>query len=75
MKLTDDSQMPFGQHKGRKMEDVPAQYLMYLWGENSNKFKDGKIPEDRPLFGVMEYIEDNLDVLKKEIGEYKISLE
>lgn len=28
--LTDKSPMPYGQHKGFKMEDVPAKYLMWL---------------------------------------------
>jgi len=31
--LTDDSLMPFGKHKGTRMEDVPAKYLDWLDGE------------------------------------------
>lgn len=29
--LTDDSEMPFGIHKGTKMSDVPAQYLLWMY--------------------------------------------
>lgn len=29
--LTDESEMPFGKHKGEKMKDVPAKYLLWLW--------------------------------------------
>lgn len=29
-KLTDEDEMIFGQHKGTKMKDVPAGYLMCL---------------------------------------------
>lgn len=31
MKLTDQSPMPFGKHKGQPMEKVPADYLLWLW--------------------------------------------
>lgn len=59
MKLTDESLMPFGKHKGEKMEDVPATYLMWLY-EN-----------DKCNQPVREYIEDNMDVLEKEVRENK----
>lgn len=32
-KLEDSDPMPFGEHKGKKMEDVPAQYLDWLRGQ------------------------------------------
>jgi uncharacterized protein (DUF3820 family) len=31
--LNDQSPMPFGTHKGKKMEDVPASYLLWLWNQ------------------------------------------
>ena len=34
MAFTDQSLMPFGKHKGKKMEDVPANYLLWLWNED-----------------------------------------
>ena len=56
MALTDESPMPFGKHKNKKMIDVPASYLLFLFEENKcNK-------------EVKEYIEDNMDVLKKQTG-------
>lgn len=53
-KLSDSSLMPFGQHKGEKMIDVPASYLIWL-------FENNKCNGD-----VKEYIKDNLDVLKQQ---------
>jgi uncharacterized protein (DUF3820 family) len=53
--LTDNSPMPFGVHKGEKMANVPAAYLMWLYNENKCNRE------------VQGYIEDNLDVLKEEI--------
>ena len=53
-KLTDSSPMPYGKHRGLKMEDVPADYLLWL-------YKNDKTNEE-----VREYIEENLDVLNKE---------
>ena len=36
--LDDDSLMPFGQHKGIRMEDVPEKYLKWIyWKGTINK--------------------------------------
>lgn len=51
--LTDKDPMPFGKHKGQKMINVPASYLLWLWDDPM--FKTGD---------VHEYIKDNLDVLQ-----------
>jgi hypothetical protein len=32
--LTKDSNMPYGAHKGLKMKDVPAKYLVWLYDNN-----------------------------------------
>jgi len=57
MILKDDSPMPWGkEHKGKAMVDVPASYLLWMW---ENK-KGGPF--------VRKYIKDNLEVLKKEMG-------
>lgn len=53
--LTDDCPMPWGIHKGKRMEDVPASYLIYFYDQN-------KCSAD-----VRAYIEDNLDVLRMEV--------
>lgn len=55
--LTDNDLMPSGKHVGVKMIDVPAKYLMYIYDNNMCK------PE------VKLYIEDNLDVIKKQAKE------
>lgn len=31
--FTDESIMPFGKHKGEKLENVPASYFLWLWNE------------------------------------------
>jgi uncharacterized protein (DUF3820 family) len=58
--LTDQSIMPLGLHKGKRMEDVPADYLVW-YRENAKK----------PNKAVMEYIIDNWQVLLKEKKECK----
>jgi len=53
--LTDTDLMPFGKHKGAKMEDVPASYLLWLWNQ-------GAISHP----GVKAYIENSLSALEIE---------
>ena len=31
--MNEDSDMPFGKYAGRKMEDVPTGYLLYLYNK------------------------------------------
>lgn len=50
--LTDESPMPFGIHKGKKMKNVPASYLHFVWC----KCRDQR--------AVTEYIRTNLASLK-----------
>lgn len=57
MVLNDNSPMPYGKYQGREMANVPAEHLLWLW-ENDKCCKD-----------VREYIEDNMDVLEKELKE------
>ena len=54
-KLTDDSPMPWGKHKGVKMANVPAKYL--LWLHNDGGLQNGN---------VKNYILEYLDVLLAE---------
>ncbi|MBX2906188.1 MAG: DUF3820 family protein [Taibaiella sp.] len=52
--LEDDDLMPFGKHKGVRMKDVPAEYLLWLRGEGcSNK-------------SVANYIARNLDKIERD---------
>ena len=53
--FTDESLMPFGKFKGNRLVDVPARYLLYLHRES--------IARDN----LKAYIEDNLEVLEKEV--------
>lgn len=50
--------MPFGKHKGTKMANVPADYLLWLYGQECDRI-------------IKDYIKDNLDVLSIEIGKVK----
>lgn len=56
--LTDECEMPGnGVHKGKKMKDVPADYLIWCF-EN-----------DRCSKQVRAYVVDNMDVLKQQAAE------
>ena len=52
--LEDDDEMPSGKHKGEKMINVPAKYLLYVY-EN-----------DMCSLRVKDYIERNLDVITQQ---------
>lgn len=56
MKLTDQSPMPFGTHKDKKMEDVPADYLLWLWDNGAHGV----------LGPVHDYIRENFSALETE---------
>lgn len=53
-KLTDESLMPWGKHKGEKMANVPSAYLIWL---NDQPYCKGALKA---------YIVDNLDALNAE---------
>jgi len=54
--LTDESEMPWGKHKGEEMINVPASYLLWLY---DNEKCSGS---------VLDYIKDNLEALRKEVS-------
>jgi uncharacterized protein (DUF3820 family) len=57
--LTDDSILEFGNlHKGKTLANVPASYLLFVYENNYNTGK-----------ALRAYIEDNMDVLKKQRDE------
>lgn len=56
--LTDESLMPFGEHKDKKMANVPAEYLLWLHEKGSTGAR---------IYGVLDYVDDNLEVLRQEI--------
>lgn len=53
--LTDNSLMPFGQHKGVKLANVPPGYLLYI-------FENFKLHDN-----LKAYIKKNKDVLEAEV--------
>ena len=53
--MDDESIMPFGKHKGEKLANVPAKYLLWLYGEDLRHEE------------LKAYIEENMDVLKQEV--------
>jgi uncharacterized protein (DUF3820 family) len=57
--MDDNSIMRFGLHKGKKLIDVPASYLIFLY-ENERCSGDLK-----------QYIFDNLDSLKHDVKNGK----
>lgn len=50
--MDDNSIMPWGVHKGKKMANVPDDYLVWIYDNNKCSGE------------VRKYIEDNLDSLK-----------
>lgn len=55
--LSDLDPMPFGKHKGKPMQDVPAHYLHWLWV--NGKQSDSQCP-------VADYIQRNISALQQE---------
>jgi uncharacterized protein (DUF3820 family) len=53
--------MPFGKHKGEKLANVPAEYLLFLREE----WEDRK-PVLPAQIELKKYIDDNLEVLRME---------
>ena len=59
-KLTDDSIIDFGEHKGQKMANVPAHYLLWMfdqpWCRNDIKVY---VTENRDVLTAERAINDN----------------
>ena len=56
---TDESIMPFGKHKGKKLIDVPDEYLLWLYNEMIQKPEGQRYPN-----GLFKYLEENLDAIE-----------
>ena len=63
MTYTDETLMPWGKHKGTALANVPASYLKWIWDEEVKS--KGSFLKKSP--SLKAYIEDNLDVINKEI--------
>ena len=57
--LDDTSPMPFGKHKNRPMQDVPATYLHFLWHL-------GGLRNETKTNNVAAYIAKSLSALRQE---------
>lgn len=56
-KITDSSLMPYGKYKGKKMANIPASYLLWMY-RNDKLFKSLEV-----------YVEENMNALEKEEKE------
>lgn len=62
MTLRDHDPMPFGKHRGTKMQDVPSSYLLWLDGEWENHPNT-----EEEALAVQAYINENRSVLEQEV--------
>lgn len=59
--MNDNTVLDFGQYAGTKLANVPAEWLLWYYNDS-----------DRLNTELIDYIEDNLDVLRKEINTKKL---
>lgn len=58
--MEDTDLMPFGKFKDSEMQEVPAQYLLWLHRNSDQEFR-AKYPQ------VFEYIDDCMQALEEEV--------
>ena len=61
--MNDKSIMPFGEHKGKELANVPDDYLRWFWGENKHEFINSSDRMNQDKFDFMVYIKDSLENL------------
>jgi uncharacterized protein (DUF3820 family) len=61
VEITDNSPMPFGQHRGKAMISIPAKYLIYIYENDMCCGNEA----------VKRYILNNMAGLRKEAGLVK----
>lgn len=61
--MNDKSEMPFGKYKGVKLEDVPDEYLLWLYNDGEMETHTTKRKE------LFDYIVDNLDAIKLNVEQ------
>ena len=66
MTLTDTDSMPFGQHAGLRMEEVPANYLLFLWNDGLHNQAATESSGNKARIAVRNYIKDALGALMQE---------
>lgn len=70
---TDHSIMPYGEHKGKKLKDVPDQFLLDLYESEADIIKTLKMHGLTELIKLYEYIEHNIDVFKHNIKQNQLN--
>lgn len=55
-KFTDETLMPFGEHKGTPLAKVPDHWLLWFQDINTDEYEAGLMSGDR--LKLMEYIEE-----------------
>lgn len=63
--MDDNSLIPFGMYKGKKLANVPSRYLMWLY----DQFKKEKKELTSYKKELLKYIEDNMDAMDKELNK------
>jgi|GEM_PF-2476655 uncharacterized protein (DUF3820 family) len=61
--MNDNSIMPFGKYKGNSMANVPDSYLVWIWGQNKDRYlgnPDMLKSINDETYNVMKYIEEFL---------------
>jgi len=61
----DGTLMPFGAHKGAKLGDVPARYLLWL----SDEIRKEGVPLDAARRLLLAYVSENRKALELEVAE------
>lgn len=70
--LIDTDPMPFGKHRGEPLQDVPARYLAWLWGDGLHEHSGNGdltpswLNEKRKL---ANYIWNSKSAIELELGE------
>lgn len=68
----DTDPMPFGKHRGELLQDVPASYLGWLWGEikeYSKGFENPNVPMSfKEKVMLANYIWNSKSALELELG-------
>lgn len=60
--LDDLSPFPFGMHKDKPMQDVPAKYLLWLWNEGMDSLYGMPLITNR--YQVADYIGKNMTAIQ-----------
>lgn len=56
--VTDNTKMPFGKYKDRRMKDVPEEYLLWLHDELHRKHNNFTLP-------IKNYLDENYEAIKE----------